>query len=66
MISKATFSTSKDTESMKLETELMKRVVGHPNVVRHLSHVANRDLWLSVSFLCGARVYSCVCIVYHV
>lgn len=34
MISKLNFSTDKDSDNMKLETELMTRVKGHPNVVR--------------------------------
>lgn len=34
MISKLNFSSDKDTANMKLETELMMRVRGHPNVVR--------------------------------
>ncbi len=34
VISKLNFSSEKDTANMKLETALMMRVRGHPNVVR--------------------------------
>jgi len=52
MISKATFSTSKDTESMKLETELMKRVRGHPNVVELKDVFEDRAFYYIVMELC--------------